>query len=118
MTAVTSARPTGATAKSPRARLRDFADEHRSSTIIIGMAIVTFLLTVLPKYPPLSVIQGELPWFDAFANAGVFVLLAMGLNVVVGLAGLLDLGYAAFFAIGAYTYAYSNSPTTGSASGR
>ena len=30
----------------------------------------------------------------------------MGLNVVVGLAGLLDLGYAAFFAIGAYTYAY------------
>ena len=31
----------------------------------------------------------------------------MGLNVVVGLAGLLDLGYAAFFAIGAYTYAYS-----------
>ena len=38
------------------------------------------------------------------------MLLAMGLNVVVGLAGLLDLGYAAFFAIGAYTYAYSNSP--------
>jgi branched-chain amino acid transport system permease protein len=39
------------------------------------------------------------------ADAGVFVLLAMGLNVVVGFAGLLDLGYAAFFAIGAYTYA-------------
>ena len=38
------------------------------------------------------------------------MLLAMGLNVVVGLAGLLDLGYAAFFAIGAYTYAYGNSP--------
>ena len=37
----------------------------------------------------------------------------MGLNVVVGLAGLLDLGYAAFFAIGAYTYAYSNSPFSG-----
>ncbi len=54
------------------------------------------------------------PWYDSFANAGVFVLLAMGLNVVVGLAGLLDLGYAAFFAIGAYTYAYSQlalSPT-------
>ena len=41
------------------------------------------------------------------------MLLAMGLNVVVGLAGLLDLGYAAFFAIGAYTYAYSNSPFSG-----
>ena len=39
------------------------------------------------------------------ADAGVFILLAIGLNVVVGFAGLLDLGYAAFFAIGAYTYA-------------
>src|ERR1700681_3940363 len=38
------------------------------------------------------------------ADGGVFVLLAIGLNVVVGFAGLLDLGYAAFFAIGAYTY--------------
>src|SRR3989449_11040261 len=38
-------------------------------------------------------------------RAGYFVLLAIGLNVVVGFAGLLDLGYAAFFAIGAYTYA-------------
>jgi branched-chain amino acid transport system permease protein len=38
-------------------------------------------------------------------HAGTFVLLAIGLNVVVGFAGLLDLGYAAFFAIGAYTYA-------------
>jgi len=40
------------------------------------------------------------------ADAGVYVLLAVGLNVVVGFAGLLDLGYAAFFAIGAYTYAF------------
>lgn len=38
-------------------------------------------------------------------DAGVWVLLAIGLNVVVGFAGLLDLGYAAFFAIGAYSYA-------------
>jgi len=37
---------------------------------------------------------------------GIFVLLAVGLNVVVGFAGLLDLGYIAFFAIGAYTTAY------------
>src|SRR2546423_939242 len=37
-------------------------------------------------------------------DAGVYVILALGLNVVVGFAGLLDLGYAAFFAIGAYTY--------------
>jgi branched-chain amino acid transport system permease protein len=38
------------------------------------------------------------------ADGGVFILLAIGLNVVVGFAGLLDLGYAAFFAIGSYTY--------------
>src|SRR5438132_1581999 len=38
------------------------------------------------------------------ADAGIYVLLAIGLNVVVGFAGLLDLGYAAFFAIGAYSY--------------
>src|SRR5690242_12719381 len=41
---------------------------------------------------------------DSAANALTFAALALGLNIVVGLAGLLDLGYAAFFAIGAYTY--------------
>jgi branched-chain amino acid transport system permease protein len=40
----------------------------------------------------------------------VLVMLAMGLNIVVGYAGLLDLGYAAFFAIGAYTMAFLTSP--------
>jgi ABC-type branched-subunit amino acid transport system permease subunit len=112
MTAVSTARP-GATSPSPRARLTDFAEHHRSTSIIVGMAIATVLMTFLPEFPPLSIVQGKLPWFDSFANAGVFVLLAMGLNVVVGLAGLLDLGYAAFFAIGAYTYAYSNSSFSG-----
>jgi ABC-type branched-subunit amino acid transport system permease subunit len=79
----------------------------------VTLTIASLLLIVLPRIPPLNSIQGANPWYDAFANAGVFVLLAMGLNVVVGLAGLLDLGYAAFFAIGAYTYAYSNSPFSG-----
>jgi branched-chain amino acid transport system permease protein len=110
MTAASNTRPAMAPAPSPRARLRAFAEVHRSSTIIVGMIVITAIMIVLPKLPPLSWIQPEQPWFDGFANAGVFVLLAMGLNVVVGLAGLLDLGYAAFFAIGAYTYAYSNSP--------
>ena len=41
---------------------------------------------------------------DAASNAFTYVLLALGLNIVVGFAGLLDLGYAAFFAIGAYAY--------------
>ena len=91
-------------------RLRDWTDLHRSSTIVVSMIIVAISMYILPLFPPLSVVQGAGSWYDAFANAGVFVLLAMGLNVVIGMAGLLDLGYAAFFAIGAYTYAYSNSP--------
>ena len=45
-------------------------------------------------------------WLSVAGDAGVYMLLALGLNVVVGFAGLLDLGYAAFFAIGAYTYAF------------
>jgi ABC-type branched-subunit amino acid transport system permease subunit len=98
---------------SSRERIGDFAERHRTTTIFVGMAIVAALMIILPRFPPLSFIQREQAWFDAFANAGVFALLAMGLNVVVGLAGLLDLGYAAFFAIGAYTYAYSNSPYSG-----
>ena len=109
MTALSGTRPAAAP-RSPRARLRDLSDAHRSTTIVVGMALATAVLVLLPKVPPLSLIQGEAPWLDAFANAGVFVLLAMGLNVVIGMAGLLDLGYAAFFAIGAYVYAYSNSP--------
>jgi branched-chain amino acid transport system permease protein len=50
---------------------------------------------------------------NAAADAAVFVLLALGLNIVVGFAGLLDLGYAAFFAIGSYTYAMAASPLYG-----
>ncbi len=42
-------------------------------------------------------------------NVGIFVLMGLGLNIVVGFAGLLDLGYVAFFAIGAYTMAVMTS---------
>ena len=96
-----------------RSQIRDWTDLHRSTTIVLAMIVVAILMYVLPLFPPLSVVQTAGTWYDAFANAGVFVLLAMGLNVVIGMAGLLDLGYAAFFAIGAYTYAYSNSSFTG-----
>jgi ABC-type branched-subunit amino acid transport system permease subunit len=112
MTAVAAPR-SGRRPATPREQLREYASHHRSTTILISMAIAAALMTVLPLVPPLSVIQNEAPWYDAFANAGIYVLLAMGLNVVIGLAGLLDLGYAAFFAIGAYVYAYSNSPFSG-----
>lgn len=45
---------------------------------------------------------------DVLTSVGIYAILAMGLNVIVGTAGLLHLGYAAFFAIGAYTYALLN----------
>ena len=112
MTAVTASRPRGRL-PAQRAAITDFATRHRSATIVISMLIASVLLYVLPLVPPLSLIDSPDPWYDVFANAGVYVLLAMGLNVVIGLAGLLDLGYAAFFAIGAYTYAYSNSTFSG-----
>jgi branched-chain amino acid transport system permease protein len=48
--------------------------------------------------------------FELGIQIGIYAALALGLNVVVGLAGLLDLGYAAFFAIGAYTWAIFGSP--------
>ena len=41
--------------------------------------------------------------------AAAYVVMALGLNLIVGFAGLLDLGYVAFFAIGAYTAAYFGS---------
>ena len=49
-------------------------------------------------------------WVRIIAVALLFVMLALGLNIVVGFAGLLDLGYIAFFAVGAYSYALLASP--------
>jgi branched-chain amino acid transport system permease protein len=49
--------------------------------------------------------NGNAQWMAVFARVGVFAAAAIGLNVVVGLAGLLDLGYIAFFGIGGYTSA-------------
>jgi ABC-type branched-subunit amino acid transport system permease subunit len=90
--------------------LRSGASRHRSLSIVVGMAIVGTLLAALAYIPPFTLAQPSNAWIDGFTNAGVFVLLALGLNLVVGIAGLLDLGYAAFFAIGAYAYAYVASP--------
>jgi len=93
-----------------RQRLREVSSRHRSLSIMVGIAIVGAVLPVLVFFPPFTLAQPTNAWIDGFTNAGVFVLLALGLNLVVGVAGLLDLGYAAFFAIGAYTYAYVLSP--------
>jgi ABC-type branched-subunit amino acid transport system permease subunit len=113
MTIAAKTRPVTTPPRGFRSSLNAFGTDHRSVSVMVGMLLVTLTMLVLPRFPPLSLIQQAGPWYDSFANAGVFVLLAMGLNVVIGMAGLLDLGYAAFFAIGAYTYAYSNSPFSG-----
>jgi branched-chain amino acid transport system permease protein len=68
----------------------------------VGFAIA--LLAVLLLLFPLTQ-AGNTFWIQVTAQAGLFVLAALGLNIVVGSAGLLDLGYVAFFAIGAYTAA-------------
>ena len=93
--------------------VRAFGEAHRSISVIIGMSAIAVILYIASFQPPLSVVQGSNAWLGAWTNAGVFVLLALGLNVVVGYAGLLDLGYAAFFAFGAYFYAYGASTFTG-----
>ncbi len=50
--------------------------------------------------------SGSLKWIDNFGiQILIYIMLAWGLNIVVGLAGLLDLGYVAFYAVGAYAYA-------------
>ena len=94
-------------------RLRQFTSEHRSIAVLGGWVLVGALLPVLVLVPPFSTFQEQSLWLGGFANAGVFILLALGLNIVVGLAGLLDLGYAAFFAIGSYAYAFGASSFTG-----
>src|SRR5437763_600611 len=67
-----------------------------------GMKKVCFLLLLLVVFP---LVDKNAYHLDLATGVGIYVILAMGLNVVVGFAGLLNLGYAAFFAIGAYTYA-------------
>ncbi|RMD73594.1 MAG: branched-chain amino acid ABC transporter permease, partial [Chloroflexi bacterium] len=49
-------------------------------------------------------------YIDVATQAGIFTALALGLNVVVGFAGLLDLGYVAFFAVGAYAWGIMSTP--------
>jgi ABC-type branched-subunit amino acid transport system permease subunit len=106
-------RSTGPTQASPRDRLRAFSDRHRSLTILGGMVLVAVALPLLILVPPFSSFSSQNVWIDGFTIAGIYVLLAMGLNIVVGMSGLLDLGYAAFFAIGSYTFAMAASPFTG-----
>jgi branched-chain amino acid transport system permease protein len=79
----------------------------------VRVASRALLVAALLVYPFLDRVLG-LHTVHAVSDGMIYVLLALGLNIVVGYAGLLDLGYAAFFAIGAYAMGLLNSPVLGS----
>ena len=66
--------------------------------VLVGLAIVAVIVM------PLIEFQQQAFWVRVVGYTGLFIILGLGLNIVVGFAGLLDLGYVAFYAIGAYTY--------------
>ena len=86
-----------------RGTLQQFTSRADRRSSLILYVVVAFLLLVLP------LVVGRFP-SDVIGTAGVYILLGLGLNIVVGYAGLLDLGYVAFFAIGSYSVAMLTSP--------
>jgi branched-chain amino acid transport system permease protein len=73
---------------------------------LVAFIVVAVLLAVLPVFLQ----QFGNAWVRIVDIALLYVLLALGLNIVVGYAGLLDLGYVAFYAVGAYFFALFASP--------
>jgi branched-chain amino acid transport system permease protein len=76
--------------------------------LLVPVVVLIYFLPVLN--PPIITTEPATDFSIALFNAAVFALIAIGLNVVIGQAGLLDLGYVGFFAIGAYTAALLSSP--------
>lgn len=76
----------------------------------VGYALVAIALAVLPFVVDNT--AGR-TWVRIIDFALIYAMLALGLNIVVGFAGLLDLGYIAFYAVGAYTWALLASPQFG-----
>ncbi|MDQ6767890.1 MAG: branched-chain amino acid ABC transporter permease [Candidatus Eremiobacteraeota bacterium] len=72
--------------------------------VAIGTALALFALPLIDR---------NSSHISAYADTAGLVLLAFGLNIIVGYTGLLALGFAAFFAIGAYTYGFLASPQFG-----
>ena len=75
----------------------------------VGVVLVAAALLALP----FVLASVGTAWVRITNLAILFILLSLGLNIVVGYAGLLDLGYVAFYAVGAYTYALLASPHFG-----
>src|SRR3954468_19957964 len=75
----------------------------------LGLILIVLALSVLP----FALASVGTAWVRITNLAILFALLSLGLNIVVGFAGLLDLGYIAFYAVGAYCYALLASPHFG-----
>jgi branched-chain amino acid transport system permease protein len=81
--------------------------------VVVAAALAAaFLLPYVGDVPLIGpqIVTNGVDWTSALFNMSYYVLLALGLNVVVGYAGLLDLGYVGFFAVGAYGTALLTSP--------
>ena len=76
--------------------------------IAVRVKVLYAAVTLGLLMPFLGTINGY--YMEVAIQVGIFAALALGLNIVVGLAGLLDLGYVAFYAVGAYTWAIFGSP--------
>ena len=79
------------------------------SNNVKNLAVFLVAAVLLLALPLVLQTQGN-AWVRIVDIALLYVLLALGLNIVVGYAGLLDLGYVAFFAVGAYLFALLGSP--------
>jgi branched-chain amino acid transport system permease protein len=83
---------------------------------VVLPAVVIVLAFLYPYYNeslPNIPLFGSFPSVDTAVTMTIFIMMAIGLNIVVGYAGLLDLGYVAFYAMGAYTAAWFASPHFG-----
>ena len=83
----------------------------RSQKWIFG-AVGFVLMALLPLYTPGFLDTPGISFGGTMAQFAMFAIIAIGLNVVVGQAGLLDLGYVGFYAVGAYTVALLTSPSS------
>ena len=81
-------------------------DSRHPAVAKIGIVLVAIALAVLP----FALAGIGTAWVRITNLAILYILLSLGLNIVVGFAGLLDLGYIAFYAVGAYVYALLASP--------
>lgn len=85
---------------------------HANLQPLLAKAGIAFIVVALLALP-FALTQVGTAWVRITNLALLFALLSLGLNIVVGFAGLLDLGYIAFYAVGAYTYALLASPHFG-----